>query len=214
MLDANVFNDKSWKQHNKYKIIWKNKKYVLKVETPHFEIIYYIVSSVLDLAHTSIIRCLVTKFNNKYAVLNTWHDNVKHGWYLYENCTNVANMYVFDMLYNDFLMGYSDRSPNCHTVNGRFIPIDQDSGSYTALLPPQKDTVYEKHIMHNMMLNKESRLCNAYQQYRPCSSFIDYASLGDCLTKAFSVFPLHSTKMEHILYRYNESKEFSCSCNL
>ena len=84
MLDANLFNDKSWKQHNKYKIKWKDNKYILKIETPHFEIIYHIISSILELAHNNVTKYLVTKLENKYAVLIAWHDNVKHGWNIYK----------------------------------------------------------------------------------------------------------------------------------
>lgn len=208
---SNVFNDKSWKQHNKFKVTWKGKRYILKTETPHFEIMYHIISKTLKLAHCDI-NIYITRHDNSYMPLLPWYENVTHGWHLYHICTNVTDRYTFDVLYNDFLMGYSDRAPNRHMSGGKLVPIDQDSGSYTAILPSQTDRVYTKHILHNMMVKNEPACCAAFNAHLPCASFLHYDVLRKCLPNAFRHFPLHSTRLDHILYRYNESREYSCNC--
>lgn len=207
-----LFQDKNWYQGNKFKVNWNGQKFVLKTETPHFEIVYHLISRVLNLAHSKYLIYASRVAPSSHFVLIPWYENVQHGWHVYKFCLNISDRNVFDMLFNDFLMGYSDRSPNCHLKNATVIPIDQDSGAYSALLPPQTDSVYEKHILHNMMIRRDRALCAAFQRHHPCSSFVFNNTLRQCLGEWLSTFPLHSTKLEHIMYRYNEANLYSCQC--
>ena len=62
------------------------------------------------------------------------------------------------------------------------------------------------------MLKNDVNTCASFHNYLPCYNFIHYNTLEYCLKYIFKSFPIHSTKKHHILYRYNESKKFSCSC--
>lgn len=208
---TNEIHNKPWSKSNKYLIMWNDKRFVLKTDNANFEIVYHLISNVFHLKHSKY-KVLFTTIRNKNIVLNPWHTNIEHGWKTYPFCTNVSNIYAFHVLYNDFLMGYSDRAPNCHVQKGTVIPIDQDSGSYTAKLLPQQDKVYEKHILHNLMLKQDRDTCVAFKKYLPCDNYTSYRPFEKCIRKIFTMFPLHSTKFDHVLYRYNESKLFSCIC--
>lgn len=212
LVFENEVQSKPWSKHNKYKITLHDHPFLVKIDNSNFEIVYHMISILLNLTHSKY-PVFPSTAHNKTVSISMWHENVRHGWHLFDRCTEVLRKETFHVLYNDFLMGYSDRAPNCHLKNGVVVPIDQDSGSYTALLPHQKDRVYEKHILHNRMLYNDTRTCRAFKTFLPCDGF-DYAYFARCLNRTMRAFLLHSTKYEHVLYRYNESRNFSCACLL
>ena len=206
-----VYN-KPWSKSNKYLIKIRDQTFFLKTETSNFEIVYSLIAHMLHLRHSKYTCKHFTKVYGNTAALNKFYEHVKHGWHIYKYCTNVSNIAAFHVLFNDFLMGYSDRAPNCHMINGTVVPIDQDSGSYTAELPPQQDKIYEKHILHNMMLKNDKSTRTAFNNFFPCENYLYYYHVLEyCLKYALDLFPLHSTKYAHILYRFNESRSFACN---
>ena len=90
--------------------------------------------------------------------------------------------------------GLSDRTKlSCSKQT--VVPIDQDSGAYTAILPPQQDNIYEKHILHNLMLKM---IHQQRQRFVHFSRVHDtYSVLSDCL-KPYLQFHC-TTQYEHIV---------------
>lgn len=203
-----TIGDKPWSRQRKFLVRVDGGQYVLKTTLANFEIVYSLVARMLRLDHARF-EPRWSSLHGNVVVLNPYFLNVKHGWNTSYLCTNVSDRATFHVLYNDYLVGYSDRMPNCHLVNGSAVPIDQDSGSYTAVLPPQTDRQYEKHLLHNRMLQRDPGTRRAFQKFIACDAS-RYGMLAQCLPGVFAQFPLHSTCMEHVLYRFNESRAFAC----
>ena len=115
--DSEVHN-KPWSKSNKYLVAWNTEKFMLKTDNANFEIIYHLISKILNLKHSKYPVYFTTIGKN--IVMNKWYNNIKHGWNTYPFCTNVSNIYTFHVLYNDFLMGYSDRAP-VHTLHNYYL---------------------------------------------------------------------------------------------
>lgn len=203
-----VIGDKPWSFQRKFVVWVDGAPYVLKTTLANFEIVYSLVAKILQLDHARF-EPRWSSLHGNVVVLNPYFYNVSHSWNTCHACTNVSNRAAFHVLYNDYLVGYSDRMPNCHLVNGSVVPIDQDSGSYTAVLPPQTDRQYEKHLLHNRMLQRDPDSRRAFRTFIRCNRS-RYGKLAACLPGVFAQFPLHSTHVEHVLFRFNEILAFAC----
>ncbi len=205
-------DDKPWSKQRKFRVTIGSNEYVLKSTLGEFELVYALIAKILHLDHARFEPSW-SSLHGHTVVLNPFFHNITHGWNTSHMCTNVTNRTTFHILFNDYLMGYSDRLPNCHVVNGSAVPIDQDSGAYTAELPPQTDRSYEKHLLHNRMLANDHDTRRAFQAFIECN-VSHYRMLASCLPEILEQFPLHSTRVDHILYRYNQSVPFACLSTL
>ncbi len=208
IANPRAFGDTPWSRGRKFLVSVDGAPYVLKTTLANFEIVYGLIAQILRLDHARF-EPRWSSLHGRVVVLNPFFRNVVHGWKTAHRCLNLSDRATVHMLYNDFLMGYSDRMPNCHLVGGSAVPIDQDSGAYTAVLPPQTDRQYEKHLLHNRMMARDADARRALWKFVPCNR-TRYAALARCLPGALAQFPIHSTRLEHVLFRFNESFAFAC----
>ena len=212
LSSAQEIGAKPWSKKRKYKVFVDGLPHVMKTTLANFELVYFSIGLLLNLEHAKTFQPTFTVLNGQIATLGPFVERVENSWNTSVFCAaNTHDRAAFHVLFNDFLLGYGDRAPNCHIFHGTVVPIDQDSGSYTALLPPQEDKMYEKHILHNALLRQDAGTITSFKKHMRCTSFdLNYQRLAACLPGVFVQFPLHSTRLRHVLFRFNESFDLAC----